>query len=754
MKFTVAALLAASLASLGGELATAQPLEKPFTWPLPPKAPAGAPNILLILTDDVGFGAASTFGGPIQTPTFDALANHGLRYNNFHTTGVCSPTRAALLTGRNHHDVGMARVTDAPAPADAYTTMVPKSAATVAEILRQSGYSTAMFGKSHLVPLWEQSMAGPFDRWPTGMGFDYFYGFLNGDTDQYAPQLYLGTTPVEPPGRDPNYILDRDLADKARQWIADQEAAAPGKPFMIYYATGTAHSPFHAPADWIARYKGNFDKGWDVQRQETFARQKQLGLIPSETKLTPRPSMLPAWNTLSPERRRVYAHMMEVYAASLSYADAQIGRVLDMLERTGQLDNTLVIYIQGDNGSSAEGAFQGLWNEMAFINAVGEDFSMVKDRIDTFGGPKAYNHFPAAWANAMSTPFPYFKRVASHLGATTNGMVMSWPTGIHKNGEVRSQFHHVIDVAPTILEAAHVAAPSIVNGVPQKRIDGVSMTYTFGNAKAPGVRRTQYFEIEGSRAIYHDGWLASTTPDVMPWELFDLPPYDATKQKWELYNLAIDFSQSTNVAEKNPKKLSELKNIFEVEARDNQVYPLKRVWGGPPPDVVDTRTVYSYVTPVSRIPAMNAPNLLNRSFEIEASVEVPVRGASGMLVTQGGRFGGYGLYMQDSTPVFVYNRLGLDGVQMRSPERLSPGRHDVKLQFEYDGGGVGRGGVAKLIVDHRLVMENKVAATIPYRVSLSETFDVGLDTGTPVSDDYVVPFAFTGELIDLTVRLK
>jgi arylsulfatase len=333
-------------------------------------------------------------------------------------------------------------------------------------------------------------------------------------------------------------------------------------------------------------------------------------------------------------------------------------------------------------------------------------------------------------------------------------MVMSWPTGIHKNGEVRSQFHHVIDVAPTILEAAHVAAPSIVNGVPQKRIDGVSMTYTFGNAKAPGVRRTQYFEIEGSRAIYHDGWLASTTPDVMPWELFDLPPYDATKQKWELYNLAIDFSQSTNVAEKNPKKLSELKNIFEVEARDNQVYPLKRVWGGPPPDVVDTRTVYSYVTPVSRIPAMNAPNLLNRSFEIEASVEVPVRGASGMLVTQGGRFGGYGLYMQDSTPVFVYNRLGLDGVQMRSPERLSPGRHDVKLQFEYDGGGVGRGGVAKLIVDHRLVMENKVAATIPYRVSLSETFDVGVDTGTPVSDDYVVPFAFTGELIDLTVRLK
>lgn len=731
----------------GGPVAAAEE----FQWPAAPRAPAGAPNILVIMTDDVGFAASSTFGGPIATPTFDRLAARGLRYNNFHTTGICSASRAALLTGRNPHRVGMSGVTDSPAPAAGYSTVLPKDAATVAQILKDQGYSTAMFGKSHLVPLWEQSAAGPFDRWPTGLGFEYFYGFLNGDTHQFAPQLYLGTNPVEPPANDPDYILDKDLADRAIQWITAHEAAAPDKPFLIHYAPGTAHSPHHAPADWLDRYKGRFDQGWDALRAEILARQKRLGVVPGETKLSPRPPMLPAWNSLSPEQRRLYARMMEVYAAALSYADHQIGRILETLENSGDLDDTLIIYIQGDNGSSAEGAYDGLWNEMTFVNQVKEDVSFLRSSIDDLGGPRAYNHFPAAWANAMSTPFPYFKRVASHLGATHNGMVISWPRKIQQRG-LRSQFHHVIDVAPTILEAAGVQAPRTVAGVPQTPLDGVSMAYTFHDPNAEGRRRTQYFELSGDQAIYHDGWLASTAPSVMPWQLVRRAPAGSADAKWELYDLRKDFSQSTAVSASNPAKLRELKTLFAEEAARNQVFPVPRSAHGLPPYAPAARNSYRYSAPVTRIPALNAPDLLNRSFEITAVVEAPHGGASGMLVTQGGRFGGYGLYLQDARPVFTYNNLGLRSDQLRAKQPLAAGRHVIGVGFTYDGGGAGRGGALRLTVDGQEVASGRLESTIPARVSLSETFDIGSDTGTPVSEDYAAPFRFSGDIVELEIR--
>lgn len=745
-------LLAGSLFSCAASPAGAEAAPNtPFEWPKVPTAPAHAPNVLLIMTDDVGFGASSTFGGLIATPTFDQLASRGLRYNNFHTTAICSATRAALLTGRNQHDVGMGGgTTDGPQVFKGYSTMLPKNAATVAEVLLKNGYNTAAFGKWHLVPQWEESAAGPFDRWPTGEGFEYFYGFLNGETDQYAPQLFNGITPVEPPTNQPGYILDRDLADRTIQWIADHDAVARNKPFFIYYAPGSAHSPQHAPQEWIDRYRGTFDGGWDALRAEILARQKKLGLVPASTKLSARPAMLPAWNEVTPERKRVYAHMMEVYAAQLSYCDDQIGRVIDALRREGQFDNTLIIYIQGDNGSSAEGGFQGLWNEATVMNGVPEDFTMIKDRLNTFGGPMAYNHFPAAWANAMSTPFPYFKRIASHLGADANGLVVSWPAGIHARGGIRSQFHHVIDIEPTILEAAGITAPDAVDGVAQKPIEGVSMDYTFDAPNAPTRHRMQYFEVTGARALYHDGWFASTTPVRMPWEIVPWRPYDPYTMHWEIYDLNSDFSQSTDVARKHPEKLRELQAMFDDEARRDQVYPLIPP-GGRPPWALAPQD-FTYVMPVSRIPPAQAPNILNRSFEINARVDIPAGGGDGVLVAQGGRFGGYSLFIKNAVPTFAYNMLGLETTEIKAAVPLTPGRHDVRLRFRYDGGGRGGAGLANLSVDGAQVAEGRVPRTIPMIISLSETFDVGSDTGSPVSAAYETPFPFEGHLVQLSVQ--
>nr|WP_176392262.1 arylsulfatase [Sphingomonas sp. CDS-1] len=745
-------LLAGSLFPFTASTAVAgPPPATPFEWPKVPTAPAHAPNVLLILTDDVGFGASSTFGGPIATPTFDQLASRGLRYNNFHTAAVCSATRAALLTGRNQHDVGMGGgTTDGPQLSNGYTTILPKNAASVAEILRENGYNTAAFGKWHLVPQWEESAAGPFDRWPTGKGFEYFYGFLNGETSQYAPQLFNGITPVEPPTNEPGYILDRDLAGHAIQWIANHNAVAHDKPFFIYYAPGTAHSPLHAPQEWIDRYRGKFDEGWDALRVEILKRQKRLGIVPPSTKLSARPAMLPAWNRLTAEQKRVYAHMMEVYAAALSYCDDQIGQVIDTLRREGQLDNTLIIYIQGDNGSSAEGGFQGLWNETTVMNGVPEDFAMIKDRLNSFGGPRAYNHFPAAWANAMSTPFPYFKRIASHLGAHANGLVVSWPAQMPARG-IRHQFHHVIDIMPTILEAAGITAPDTVNGVAQKPIEGVGMKYTFDAPNAPTRRRTQYFEVTGGRALYHEGWLAAVTPVRMPWEIAPWRPFDPAAMQWELYDLNADFSQSTDVARQHPGKLRELQAMFDREAYRNQVYPLIPQ-GGRPPWAEVSRDVFTYTMPVNRVPSAQAPNILNRSFEIAAKVDIPTSGGDGVLVAQGGRFGGYSLFIRNGIPTFAYNMLGLETTEIKGAVSLTPGQHDINLRFRYDGGGAGKAGAADLLVDGIQVGEGRIPRTIPMIISLSETFDVGSDTGTPVSAEYGTPFAFKGHLIRLSVQ--
>ena len=612
-------------------------------------APKGAPNILVILTDDVGFGASSTFGGPIPTATMDRLAKNGLRYTQFHTTALCSPTRAALLAGRNHHSVATGVIMELGTGYPGYNSLMPKSAGTFAEVLKQNGYNTAWYGKNHNVPDWHSSQAGPFDLWPTGLGFEYFYGFLGGDANQWDPALFENTTPIEPPHDAKDYFFDKDMADHAIARIRMLHAMAPDKPWLQYYATGTAHAPHHAPQDWIAKFKGKFDQGWDKVREETFARQKQLGVIPQDAKLTPRPEGIPAWDSLDADHKRVFARMMEIYAAALSHADYQMGRILDAIDETGQLDNTLVIYIQGDNGASAEGSAQGLLNEMTFFNAIPEDFKEILRRIDELGTDKTYNHYPIGWAHAMDTPFQWTKQIASHFGGTRNGLVISWPARIKDKGGIRTQFHHVIDIAPTILEAVGVPAPSVLNGVAQKPIEGVSMVYTFDDAKAPSRHRTQYFEMLANRAIYNDGWVAATTPPIAPW-VSVAQPIDVNDYKWELYHVAEDFSEAVNLAEKEPAKLRELQDLFWTEAAKYNVLPIdnsraERFDVSIRPSLTRGRTVFTYYAGQTRIPEGTAPDTKNKSFKIGADVEVPAGGAEGVIATQGGRFAGWGLYL-------------------------------------------------------------------------------------------------------------
>lgn len=725
-------------------------------WPTMPTAPKGAPNVLVILTDDIGFAASSTFGGPIPTPVLDRLAGQGLRYNAFHTSAICSATRAALLTGRNPTRVGMGGVTNAASSHPGHTSIIPKSAATIAEVLKDNGYNTAMFGKSHLVPKWESGPTGPFDRWPTGLGFEYFYGFLDGDTDQFAPQLYQGTVPVEPPENDPGYILDKDLADHAISWLATRNAVQADKPFFMYYAPGTAHAPHQAPREWIDRFKGQFDGGWDAMRKSTLARQVAMGIVPKGTKLSARPAEVAAWASLDPDHKRLAARMMEVYAGTVAYMDHEIGRVLDELQREGQLDNTLVVFIQGDNGSSAEGGANGLFNEIAGLNEeTAEDYKVALEHIDEQGGPMAYGHFPAGWAHAMSTPFPYYKRVASHLGATRNGMVLSWPRRMpDARGEVRPQFHHVIDLFPTILEATGIAAPQSVDGVEQMPVDGVSVLYTLNGRDIAPRRTTQFFEISSDAAIYSNGWIANTAPTVMPWQFTGYKDMPFAERKWELYDLTKDFSQSRNLAASNPAKLAELKALFDVEAGRNNALPVAR-WpaGLPSPDINAGKTSFHYVAGIKRLTPYVAPDVRNRSFSIEAEVVVPDGGGDGMIVTQGGRFGGYGLYLRGGKAVFVYNKLGLARTAIESAEPLAPGAHKIRLDFAYDGGGIGKGGLFTLTVDGA-AQTRRIDSTIRLMFPLSETFDVGEDTGTPVAEDYKVPFRFTGELrgVDVTLR--
>jgi arylsulfatase len=720
-------------------------------------APQGAPNVLLILTDDVGFGASSTFGGPIPTATMDRLAATGLRYNNFHTTALCSPTRAALLSGRNHHSAATGVIMELGSGFPGYNSLMPKSAGTFAEVLKQNGWNTAWYGKNHNVPDWQGSQAGPFDLWPTGLGFEYFYGFIGGDANQWAPALVENIKPIEPPHGTKEYHLDKDLADRCIERIRMLNAVAPDKPWLQYYAPGTAHAPHHAPKEWIAKFKGKFDHGWDRLREETLARQKQMGIVPQNTKLTARTAGIPAWDTLTADQKKVFAHMMEVYAAALAHADFQMGRILDAVAELGDLDNTLVIYIQGDNGASSEGGPQGVLNELTYFNGVPEEFQELLRRMDSLGGPDTYNHYPVGWAHAMDTPFQWTKQVASHFGGTRNGLVISWPARIKDKGGIRTQFHHVIDIAPTILEACEVQAPSVLNGVPQKPIEGTSMVYTFDDAKAPSKRRTQYFEMFGGRAIYSDGWVAATTPPVAPWDLRGKVP-DVDEYQWELYHVAEDFSQSVDLADKEPVKLRALQDLFWVEAAKYDVIPLdntraERMDVSTRPSLTRGRSVFTYFPGQTRIPEGAAPDTKNRSFKIAADVVIPAGGAEGVIATHGGRFNGWGLYLLGSTPVFHYNLTGVHRYTVAAKEKLPPGEHVVIVEFAYDGGGIGRGANVTITVDDQPVARGRVERSVAIRMSIDETMDIGEDTGTAVSADYQVPFAFTGTLKRVLIGL-
>ena len=726
----------------------------PPSWPTVARPAPDVPSVLLIMTDDVGFGASSTFGGPVETPTFDALAKDGLRYNDFTTTGICSPSRAALLTGRNHNVVNVGNVMDAATGFDGYTSVIPKSAATGARLLADVGYSTAMFGKGHITPLWETGPSGPFDRWPTGLGFQYFYGFLSGDTNQWAPALYENTSPVDPPANDPNYILDRDLADRAIAWMRKQSGANPGKPFFIYYAPGTSHAPHHAPPEWIAKYKGRFDAGWDVDRAQTLERQIALGVVPAGTKLAARPAAIPAWSTLSAQQRRVYAHEMEVYAGALAFADDQVGRVVAEAKR--HTSNLLVIYVQGDNGASAEAGVNGTLNEHALFNGVSDDLATLDARRDEMGSAKAFGHYSSGWAFAMDTPFPWFKQIASHYGATRNGLVISWPGHITNEGGIRRQFEHITDIMPTILEAAHVAPPAIVDGVQQSPLDGSSMAYTFNDPSAPSHRRTQYYLIWDNMAVYHDGWVAASVPEQMPWVFTgrELVPEQVDGRRWQLFDVAHDFSESVDLASKYPDKVKSLQQLFFAEAAANHALPVHRYTGARNrPDYNKGESDFRFTGPVSRIPEDVAPHLAGRSFTLTAKIEGAPDDISGNLMALGGRFGGMAWYVLNGQPKFEYNFEAHERTMVAGASRLSPGPHTLTLQFARDPGPMAAANVT-MMVDGVKVAGGRVPRTVDYRFSLDESFDVGSDTGTPVSDDYRTPNRFKGMLDEFEIHLQ
>ena len=727
-------------------------------FPQPVQAPKGAPNVLLVLLDDVGFGASSAFGGPCQTPVLESLAKRGLRYTQFHTTALCSPTRAALITGRNHHAVHSAAITEAATGFPGYDSVMQKDTATVAEVLKLNAWSTAWFGKNHNVPDWQTSQAGPFDLWPTGLGFEHFFGFIGGDTHQWRPAAIEGTKPVEPYIDDPDYHFDDDLADRAVKWIRTQKAVAPEKPFFLYYAPGATHAPHHPRKEWAEKYAGKFDAGWDAIREETLARQKALGIVPADTKLVPLAPGIPAWNSLTADQKKVYARMMEVYAGFLEQTDHNAGRVIEAIQKTGELDNTLVLYIVGDNGASAEGSPQGLLNEMTFFNGVKEDLAKVLERVDDIGSWQTYNHYPIGWAHAMCTPFQWTKQIASHYGGTRNGLVVSWPKGIADSGGIRTQWHHVIDIVPTIYEACGVTPPEVVNGIGQKPIDGVSMAYSFADARAPSRRSTQYFEMIGNRAIYHDGWVACTTPPVPPWDPSAAEVDAIDGYQWELYHTDDDFSQAEDLAASQPEKLRELQLLFYTEAARHQVLPIDnsktaRLDPAIRPSLTRGRTKFTYGEGMTRIPEGASPNLKNRSFTITADVDVKEK-ASGMIITQGGLFGGMGLFLRDGTPVYHSNFVDVAHTEIAGREPLPPGRHVVALRFTYDGGGIGKGGTATLTVDGKPVAEGRIERTIPIRVTLDESLDVGEDTGTPVTTSYDVPFRFDGTVDRVVIDLE
>jgi len=730
-------------------------------FPAPPSAPATAPNVLIVMTDDVGFGASSTFGGGIPTPNLDRLAANGLVYNNFHTTAICSPTRASLLTGRNHHAVGFGTVADLARPESGYNSIIPKSAGTVAQVLSAAGYDTAMFGKHHNVPTWQSGPMGPFDQWPTGLGFQYFYGFNAGWTDQFAPQLVENNRTVEPSacgdGTEAGYVFERDMADHAIDWLRTQHTQNPARPFLMYYAPGTAHAPLQAPAEWIARFKGKFDAGWDAYREATLARQKKLGLVPRDAKLAPMPDGTKPWSALSSDERKVAARYMEVYAAMLAYSDAQFGRLLDTLRSSGELDNTLIIFIQGDNGASGEGGSIGGVNYATRVSASaqGGETAHALAHLDEIGGPKSLPIAPVGWASALNSPFPYYKLTASRLGGIRNGMVISWPARLRQTG-VRSQFADVTDVMPTILEAAGVRAPDSLAGVTQQPFDGVSFAYSFTQPKAPSQHRTQYFEVFGNAAIYHDGWLLAERVKVDP--RFDAAMADPASP-WQLYDLSRDWTQTIDVAADHPEKVAELKALWEAEAKRNNVLPLAfsnmaSMLPGVRPEPLSEPGRHVLYPSSERLPEGVFPAINNRSWSITADVTVPASGAEGMLVTQGGRYSGWGLAMIGGKPTFLYrnNDRPEDLVRVAAPQTLEPGQHKITVTFTVDGPGFGKGGSLVLTVDGADAATGRLDRTVPFKFS-PEDATIGRDAGTPLTDDYRLPFNFTGKLESVTFDL-
>src|SRR5215467_905003 len=675
---------------------------KPDKIPLT-KAPAGAPNVLLILIDDSGFGQWGTFGGEIPTPNLDRLAKSGLRYTRYHTTALCSPSRAAILTGRNHHSVATGVITELGCGYPGYSGQIPKSTAMVSEILRQNGYSTAFFGKNHNIADWETSISGPYDRWPALQGFDHFYGFVGGEANQWAPALYRDTSPIEmevPKGRENDYTLNEALADEVIAYICKEKSVTPDRPFFVYYAPGATHAPHHVPKQWIDKFKGKFSQGWDEYRKEAHARQIKLGLVPPDTKLTPRPKEIPAWDSLDADHKRVAERLMETFAGYTAQTDFEVGRVLDVLDQIGQTENTLVIWQIGDNGASMEGTLSGVFNEMSSLNGVPEPAAYMVQHIDEIGGPNSYNHFPVGWAWAMNSPFQWGKQIASHFGGTRNPVVISWPAKIKDKGGVRSQFHHVIDIVPTILEAANVPEPYMVNGVQQKPIEGISMMYSFADAKAKEQRGTQYFEMFGNRAVYHQGWVAACRHGRLPWE--NAGSFDFDNDKWELYKVDEDFSEYNDVVAENPKKLRELQEVFWIEAMRYNVLPLddrfiERADPSLRPSLIEGRTEFIYYPGAVRIPESSSPNVKNKSHTITAQVEMPKEGGDGVLVAAGGIVAGYALYIKDGKPTYEYNWFTQSRYKVTSSEKLQPGASTIRVEFKYDGSGVGKGGTVSLV---------------------------------------------------------
>jgi arylsulfatase len=722
------------------------------------KAPAGAPNFLVVLIDDMGFGMSGAFGGPIHMPALDRIAQSGLRYTHFHTTALCSPTRAALLTGRNHHMCNMGSITETATAFPGQTGQRPNSIAPLAQMLRLNGYSTGAFGKSHETAAWEVSPSGPTDRWPTRSGFDKFYGFLGGETNQWAPMLYDGLNQIEVP-RGPDYHFMTDMTDQAIGWMRFQKSLTPDKPFFIYFAPGATHAPHHVPKEWIAKYQGKFDQGWDKLREETLARQIRLGIVPEGTKLAPKPAAIKDWAKLSADERKLFARQMEIYAGFGEYADSETGRLIDAIGDLGQLDNTLVFYIVGDNGTSAEGGMNGLFNEYSYFNGVPESVEDILKHYDELGGPLSYPHMAAGWAVAGDAPFAWTKQVASEFGGTRNGMVIHWPKGVKAKGEFRTQFHHIIDVAPTILEAAGLPEPKSVDGTLQAPIEGVSMKYTFDDAEAKTRHTTQYFEIFGNRAIYHDGWLAGTVHRPA-WDF--LPKTTLENDKWELYDTRVDFSCSNNLADKNPAKLKELQGLFLKEAAKYQVLPLddrvlermtaERVGR---PELMEGRTSVTLFTGMKGMTENVFINVKNKSHAITAEVEIPASGANGVILAQAGRFGGWSLYLDDGVPVYTYNYLGLERYSVKAPQAVSAGNATIRFDFAYDGGGLGKGGLGTITVNGTKVTEGRIERTQPNVFSADETADVGVDEATPVTEEYQEgDNSFTGRIHKITVELK